>query len=161
MKRAFAHPLLFIALLAFWLLLNGSTAPGQVLLGAIVAGAGCLALVALNSNPVSFRSLRPIVPLAAAVLADVVRSNIAVARIILGAPSDRVSSFVLLPLDMTNRHGLAVLACIITATPGTCWAQFDRRSNRLLVHILDLIDEEEWIALIKRRYEGPLMEIFE
>src|SRR3546814_1018499 len=93
---------------------------------------------------------------------DLIRSNIAVARTVLSpARRDRVASFVRLPLDMRNRYGLTVLACIITATPGTMWVQFDRATNMLLVHVLDLIDEEEWIRLIKRRYERLLMEIFE
>ena len=49
----------------------------------------------------------------------------------------------------------------ITATPGTIWVQFDRNAGRLLVHVLDMIDEEAWIQLIKHRYERLLMEIFE
>ena len=38
---------------------------------------------------------------------------------------------------------------------------FDARRHRILIHVLDLIDEDEWIALIKNRYERLLMEIFE
>ena len=75
-------------------------------------------------------------------------------------PRERVSGFVTLPLELRNVHGLAVLACIITATPGTIWVQLDPARGVVLIHILDLIDEEEWVALIKRRYEAPLIEIF-
>ena len=31
----------------------------------------------------------------------------------------------------------------------------------LLLHVLDLVDEEQWSRLIKDRYERLLMEIFE
>jgi multicomponent K+:H+ antiporter subunit E len=31
----------------------------------------------------------------------------------------------------------------------------------MLLHVLDLIDETEWVQIIKQRYEKPLMEIFE
>ena len=65
-----------------------------------------------------------------------------------------------LPLELTNLHGLTILACIITATPGTLWVQQDRASNILLVHVLELVDEEAWIRLIKQRYEKALLEIF-
>ena len=161
MSRWIRHPILFVALVILWLLLSQSVTPGQVLLGAAVALLGCIAFSALSSETAVIRSVRPVLPLAAAVFVDIVRSNIAVANIILSKREDRVSAFVRLPLDMTDRHGLTILACIITATPGTCWAQFSASSNTLLVHVLDLVDETEWIALIKRRYERPLMEIFE
>lgn len=31
----------------------------------------------------------------------------------------------------------------------------------MLLHVLDLIDEDEWRRIIKERYEKRLMEIFE
>ena len=34
-------------------------------------------------------------------------------------------------------------------------------TGRLLLHVLDLVDEETWVRLIKDRYERRLMEIFE
>src|SRR3546814_15568353 len=63
------------------------------------------------------------------------------------------SGFILLPLDLRSRYGLAVLGIIITATPGTLWMQYDSARSVLLVHVLDLVDEAAWIRLIKQRYE--------
>ena len=57
--------------------------------------------------------------------------------------------------------GLTVLALIVTATPGTAWVQFQRASGSLLIHVFDLVDEDEWIRLLKTRYEALLVEIFE
>ena len=62
---------------------------------------------------------------------------------------------------MQSRTGLALLACILTSTPGTAWMEYRADNGRLLVHVLDLVDEQEWIDLIKNRYERMLMEIFE
>jgi hypothetical protein len=31
----------------------------------------------------------------------------------------------------------------------------------LLIHVLDLVDEQSWIDSIKQRYERPLLEIFQ
>jgi multicomponent K+:H+ antiporter subunit E len=96
------------------------------------------------------------------VVADIVRSNIAVARIIFGlGRRDRRSGFVRIPLEMRDRYGLTALACIITATPGTLWIEYDGETGAVLIHVLDLVDEDAWIRLIKRRYEQRLMEIFE
>ena len=97
--------------------------------------------------------------LAGIVVGDIIRSNFAVARIIL-YNKKRVAGFVKVPLDLRNINGLAILACIITATPGTIWVQFNRVDGVLLVHVLDLVDEDEWVRLIKNRYESLLMEIF-
>ena len=50
---------------------------------------------------------------------------------------------------------------IICLTPGTAWGEvsFDRSS--LLIHLFDEPDEVAFVAMVKSRYERPLMEIFE
>lgn len=159
MTRLLPHPILAAALLAMWLLVNQSLSPGNILLGAAIALAASSAMAALRLAPIRFASVRPIPRLAGIVVADILRSNLAVARIVLFG-GERTSGFVRLPLEVTNIHALAVLAIIITATPGTMWVQLDRGRNILLVHVLDLVDEEEWIAQIKGRYEHLLLEIF-
>jgi multicomponent K+:H+ antiporter subunit E len=50
---------------------------------------------------------------------------------------------------------------IVTATPGTAWAQVTADRSTLLLHVLDVDDEAAIVATIKQRYERPLMEIFE
>jgi multicomponent K+:H+ antiporter subunit E len=54
-----------------------------------------------------------------------------------------------------------VMACILTATPGTSWARLDERRSILVVHVFDLIDEQQWMERFKQRYERRLGEIFE
>ena len=63
--------------------------------------------------------------------------------------------------ELRDPYGLAVLACIITSTPGTIWVNFNSAKGTLMIHVLDLIDENVWIDTIKHRYERPLLEIFE
>jgi len=162
MKRWPPFPLLTAALVAAWLLLNESGTLGAVLLGGVLAFGVVRALTALDPPEGRFRRPRAALMLAPLVLADIVRSNIAVAKIILWpARKDRVSGFVRIPLDLRAPYGLATLACIITATPGTLWVEYDSVRNTLLLHVLDLIDEETWIETIKGRYEKRLMELFE
>jgi multicomponent K+:H+ antiporter subunit E len=162
MIRWLPFPLLTVALLVLWLLLTGSLAPGTIILGGIVAIGAALALLTLTPPKTGLRRPRAAFRLALVVLAEIVRSNWAVARIILlPATRQRKSGFVRIPLDMRNPYGLAALACIVTATPGTLWVEYDSADNTMLLHVLDLIDEEEWVRIIKGRYEKRLVEIFE
>ncbi|QJP17313.1 Na+/H+ antiporter subunit E [Starkeya sp. ORNL1] len=162
MKRVLPYPLLFLALWAMWLLLNQSVSPGQLIFGALIAFGACWAMAALGPEPARVRSPGAVIRLAGRVAVDVVRSNIAVGRIILGlAPPNRRSGFMTVPLDLTNHYGLTVLSIVLTATPGTLWMNYDSARRELLLHVLDLVDEEEWVRLIKDRYERLLIEIFE
>ena len=163
MRRIPSFPLGFVGLIVLWLLLNQALSLGQVLLGGVVAVIGLWAFTALEPPTVRVRRLGSILRLAGIVFADIVRSNIAVGRIILGLAHDhdRRSGFVEIPLELHNPYGLAALACIITATPGTLWVSFDGAKAILMIHVLDLVDEREWHRTIKGRYEKLLLEIFE
>ena len=164
MTRLLPYPLATAGLFILWLLLNGALSPGHVLLaGALALLGGGWALTALQPPKARVRRLGAMVRLFALVLADIVRSNIAVGRIVLGlvGPRERRSGFVDIPLDLRSPYGLAALACIITSTPGTLWVTFDPATGTLMLHVLDLIDDREWVEKIKGRYERLLLEIFE
>lgn len=163
MTRLLSYPLLALAFLFLWLLLVESISPGAVLLGVVlaVAGSGVLAVVGMPKGRLG--RYRAVPGFLFDVLMAIVRSNNAVARIILQprAPGARRSGFVFIPLDMRNPYGLSALACILTATPGTVWVDYDARTGTMLLHVLDLVDEETWVRTIKDKWERPLMEIFE
>jgi multicomponent K+:H+ antiporter subunit E len=162
MTRLLPASLATAGLFAAWLLLNQALSFGQILLGAAAALAGGWALTVLQPPKTQMRRLGAVLRLSSLVLADIVRSNVAVGRIILGlAGQERRSGFVDIPLELRDPYGLAALACIITSTPGTLWVSFDAVKGRLTIHVLDLIDENDWIWIIKGRYERILMEIFE
>ena len=163
MRRLLPYPLLALAFLALWLLLNESTSPGALLLGTALAVAGAAVLAGLGVPRGGAGRLRAVPGLLLDVLMEVVRSNNAVARIILqpGPPRDRRAGFVRVPLDMRSPHGLSALACILTATPGTVWVDYDAHDGTMLLHVQDLVDEESWVRTIKEKWEGRLMEIFE
>lgn len=156
-------PLLVLGLAVIWLLLNQSLAPGQIALGVLVAAA--LAWISAGLRPLQPRVRRIWlgVLLLGLVFRDIVRSNIGVARIVLGLVRDREvrSGFVQIPLDLSDPHGLAVLATIVTSTPGTVWVDLTPDGRTLTLHVLDLRDEAEWVRWIKERYERQLLRIFE
>ena len=154
--------LLWLALLAMWLLLNRTLAAGDAILGALAALAAVVALARLELPSVRLRRPRVAAVLAGLVLLDIVRSNLAVAAIVLRPGTrGRIAGFVDIPLDTHHPVSLAVLACIITATPGTAWARYDSRASIVTIHVLDLVDGAALAQGIKTRYEARLMEIFE
>jgi multicomponent K+:H+ antiporter subunit E len=162
MTRFLPFPVLTACLLVLWLLLNQALSPGHLLLGAATAVVAGWVLTALEPPRARIAKAGAAPRLLSLVLADVVRSNIAVARIILGLVGrERTSGFVNIPLELRDPYGLAALACIITATPGTLWVSFDPAMGILTIHVLDLIDESEWVRTIKGRYERLLRDIFE
>jgi multicomponent K+:H+ antiporter subunit E len=156
-------PVLTLMLVALWLLLNNTLAPRHILFAVVLA-------IALMAAAAKFRPVQPrlrrlhLVPrFVVTVLGDIVRSNFAVARIVLGLVRDRQvrSGFLDIPLELRDPHALAILAAIVTSTPGTAWAGLSPDGATLTLHVLDLMDEEAWIHTIKDRYERPLMRIFE
>ena len=160
MTRWLPHPWFALWLLVAWLLLQQSLAAPTIVLGIVLALALSWALGKLDLPRVRVRSLGTLLVLLARVFGDIVRSNIAVARIIVSPRSRITSGFVAIPLEMTHPYALALLACIITATPGTIWVSHDSARQVLVIHVLDVVDESVWIANIKRRYEQPLLRIF-
>jgi multicomponent K+:H+ antiporter subunit E len=162
MKRWMPFPLLWVALLAMWLVLAGNVAPADVLAGALAALAGVHGLAALQPPQAKLRRPLRALELAWLVQVDIVRANIAVARIVLHRGTrGTYSGFVDIPLALSNPVGLAALACIVTATPGTAWAGYDPRSGVLTLHVLDITDEQGVVDAIKDRYERRLMEVFQ
>lgn len=162
MRRWLPHPTLTVLLLAIWLVLNQSLAPGQFVIGGLL-GVGLAKVFGLLRPPrLRLRNHHKLLMLAFRVAVDVVRSNLAVATIIvLGRSRVVTSGFVSIPLRLTDPYGLVVLACIITSTPGTIWVSYDASHNVLLIHVLDLVDEDDWIRTIGDRYERLLLEVFE
>jgi multicomponent K+:H+ antiporter subunit E len=159
--RLLPYPFASAALLVLWLLLQQSVSPGHILLGSVVALVGGLALSALEPPKLHVRRWAAVLKLTGRVSADIIRSNIAVAAIIGGfARRKRVSGFVEIPIKLRDPYGLAVLACIITSTPGTVWGDFDSATGTLTIHVLDLADSNDWIRTVQERYERLLLEIF-
>jgi multicomponent K+:H+ antiporter subunit E len=155
--------LLILALTGMWLLLNTTLAVGQILLGLAVSLLMVFGFRAVRPLQPRLRRPRSAILLLWRVFTDILRSNVAVARIVLGLHGKREvhSGFLDIPLDLRDPHGLAALATIVTSTPGTVWVDLSPDGATLTLHVLDLRDEKAWIDTIKQRYERLLMEIFE
>ena len=162
MKRWLPEPRLSLALFALWLLLNTSVSAGHLLLGALIA----------ITMPWLTRSLRPRRSSASApwvalryvgeVAIDVLKSNLDVARaVVRGRRRPPASRFVVIPLELRDAGGLAVLAIVTMIVPGTLWCELSLDGRRLMLHVFEVTDEAAFIAHYKHRYERPLIQIFE
>jgi len=161
MRRLLPHPYSSAFLFVMWMLLNETISPGPALVGLVFAFLGGLALSMLAPMRIRFHRLELVPKLAGRIMLDIARSNFEVARVILRNRPDRRQGFIRIPLDVRTDSALAALACVLTATPGTAWIDFDVETGILLMHVLDLTDEEMWVRIVKERYEQPLMEIFQ
>ena len=147
-----------------WLMLNGSASMGHMVLGAVLGVVLPLATQRWRPDRPRVVRWRPMLRLACIVFADIVVSNIVVARRILGEERKITPRFIRIPLSIRDSHGLVVLAGIVTMTPGTLSADLSEDRRELLVHafhLADAADEERVVLGIRERYEAPLISIFE
>lgn len=162
MKRWLPSPMMSFVLLLFWLLLNESLEPAQILLGAMLAVV--VPLLTRPLQPLAYpRVAKPFLLLRLLVMAliEIIRSCFNVSWLILSPRRDKLNSqFIRIPLDIRNPYGLALLSCLINSTPGTVWVEILPDNYELSLHVFDLHDEQWWINTIKTQYEKPLIEIF-
>ncbi|MEL1262794.1 Na+/H+ antiporter subunit E [Pseudoxanthomonas putridarboris] len=159
-KTLFPSPGFSLVVFALWLLMVGGVAAGDLAMAAVLAVVVPLFGARLDREFARIGTLRPVPRMLAVVAWDIVRSNVEVARRILGPESAITPGFIWVPLDIRNIHGIAALTSMITLTPGTVSAALSEDRRYLLVHCFNLKDAQATIDEIKRRYEAPLMEVF-
>jgi multicomponent K+:H+ antiporter subunit E len=162
LARWLPAPVLSMVLLVVWLLLARSLDVAHWLIGILLAlsvprlVAKLLAPRVHLKHPV--RTLRYL----GLVVHDVVASNIAVAcGLLRRGRRQPLAGFVVIPLELRDPVGLAVLAMVTTIVPGTVWSELALDRSAMLLHVWEVLDEEAFIARFKARYEQPLREIFE
>ncbi len=157
--RFFAHPWLSSLLATSWLLLQHSLAPMHLLAAALI-GLSVPRLLHGFLPPAPRIRWLPALRLSGVVLWDIVVANITVARLVLG-PMDKLQpAWVTVPLTLKHPTAIALLASIITTTPGTVSCAIDEERHFMVVHALHCTDPAGLIADIQARYEQPLMAIF-
>lgn len=162
MKRFVPSPPLSCTLFVVWLLLHQSLHATTLLSGAVMAIV--VPLITQGLRPATVRMRKPGVALRLArdALIDMLVSALNVARLVLTRRNAHLNGyFVQIPLELRDPNGLAVLAMIMCLTPGTAWGELSFDRSTLLIHVFDLVDEEEFVKNVKQRYELPLLEIFQ
>jgi multicomponent K+:H+ antiporter subunit E len=62
---------------------------------------------------------------------------------------------------VTHPHAIALLASIVSIVPGSVSIALSSDTRTLLLHVLHVENEEQFVARIKQRYERPLMDVLE
>lgn len=159
--RLLPMPLHSLLLFAVWLLLNNTLAPGHLVLAAFLAIAIPLLTRGMQDPQPKFRKPWVALRYVLMVLGDIVVANFEVAILVLGPAKKLNPAFIAIPLSIEHDLPITLLSSTVSLTPGTVSAEISEDKKWLYVHVLNLTDKDALIALIKQRYEQPLMEIFE
>jgi multicomponent K+:H+ antiporter subunit E len=162
LKKLVPAPVMSAVLAALWLVLARSASPGHLVIG--VALGFLVPIMTANLRPSTVHVRRPLIVVRFALLVayDVLHSNVLVARdVIFWRRRRPQSAFVVIPLDLRDPLGLAVLAMVTTVVPGTVWSELALDRSALMLHVWDVADEASFVARYKSRYEKPIRGIFE
>lgn len=158
--RWLPHPLLSLCLLGLWLMLVNQLSVGHLLLGSVLGWLIPLITRVFWIHPPHIEHPWLLCKFLLLVLGDIVVANLQVARLILNPRSQLRPAFVEIPMLLEDELALTMLASIISLTPGTVSADLSDDRRTLLLHCLNVPDEEALVAEIKQRYEAPLREVF-
>ncbi|WP_347453480.1 Na+/H+ antiporter subunit E [Acinetobacter thermotolerans] len=159
LRRWFPHPLVSVIVGISWAMLNHSLDTGTLVTSIFLA----ILIPRLIRPFIDYTPnihWLPAIRLFFVVIWDVIVANIKVAILVLGPTKNLHPKWFRVPLDTEHEEVNALLAMIITTTPGTVSAGIDQDRGDILVHALSTDDEAAEIETIKQRYERPLIEIF-
>ena len=159
LRRWFPHPLVSVIVGISWAMLNHSLDAGTLLTALFLAVLIPRMVFRFIDYTPNIHWL-PAIRLFFVVIWDVIVANIKVAILVLGPTKNLHPKWFRVPLDTEHEEVNALLAMIITTTPGTVSAGIDQDRGDILVHALSTDDEAAEIETIKQRYERPLIEIF-
>src|SRR5919108_1985431 len=151
--------LLNLILALTWAALQGELNAINLVIGFAVGGATIYLFRRMFFGPLYFRKLALGVKLLLVFVKELVKSNIAVLRVVI-SPRLRVRSGVIaLPTELTNEIALTMLANMITLTPGTLTLDISPDRRYLYVHTLNLDDPEGVKREIQKAFEVYLREL--
>jgi multicomponent K+:H+ antiporter subunit E len=150
-----------LLLALFWLLLVNELSVAQGVLGLALGAAVAAATAVLRAPRLRVHRPGAALQLLAVFMYDIVVANLAVARAALSPRMPIRPQFVHVPLDIEEPGAAALLAAMVTLTPGTVSVDLDLRRRILRVHGLLVDDEARAAATIKTRYEARIREIFQ
>ena len=159
-RLGFPQPWLSVALFVVWQFLADGVSGASVVMGTILAV--IIPQITHRFWPDSPKMHKPwvLIRYLTVVIYDIIVASISVAILILNPRRPR-PAFVSYPLTLDHPLGITMLASTISLTPGTVSTDVSDDGSLLLIHALDVDDNEELIRTIHQRYEKPLMEMFQ
>ena len=151
--------LLNLILALTWAALQGELSAINVASGFVVGAAIIYIFRRMFFRPLYFRKTRLGVTLALVFIKELVKSNIAVLRVVLSARQQVRSGVIAVPTELTSDLALTMLANMITLTPGTLTLDISEDRRYLFVHTLNLDDPEDVKREIRMAFEVYLREL--
>lgn len=90
---------------------------------------------------------------------ELVLSSVAVARAAFARKPQTSSAIIAMPITLRTDLGIAVLANLVTLTPGTCSLHVSDDRRTLFIHALDAADAASVIAGIRTSFEDRIRRI--
>ncbi|MGH8067012.1 MAG: Na+/H+ antiporter subunit E [Candidatus Entotheonellia bacterium] len=151
--------LLNLSLALTWAALQGELSAINVASGFLVSAAIIYIFRRMFFRPLYFRKTRLGVTLALVFIKELIKSNIAVLRVVISRRPYVRSGVVAVPTELTNDLALTMLANMITLTPGTLTLDISADRRYLFVHTLNLDDPEDVKREIRMAFEVYLREL--
>lgn len=70
------------------------------------------------------------------------------------------AGFHLIPFAPMHPQGVALLAAMVSLTPGTTVIDINAENGEILIHMLDTRNADEAVAAIRSTFEAPLLTLF-
>ena len=151
--------LLNLMLALTWAALQGELDTSNLVIGFLISAALIYLFRRMFFRPSYFRKVALALTMTLVFIKELLKSNIAVLRIVF-SPRARVRSGVIaVPTELTNNVALTMLANMITLTPGTLTLDISPDRRYLYVHTLNLDDPEDVKQEIHKAFEVYLREL--
>lgn len=149
-------------LTVLWAAVTGGFALPNLLLGAVLAGLVTYLLRDRAATPGIWRRLRAALSLAGLFFYELMVSAVRVALLVLTPRLDArlKPAIVAFPLSVTRDAEIALLANLITLTPGTLSVDVSEDKRFLFVHALTVEDRQALIAEIASGFEARVKAVF-
>lgn len=159
-RFGFPRPYLSLSLFLVWQLLQGEFSGASVVMGLILGWALPLLTASLWPDNPPLRKPWRLLPYLLRVGWDIITASFSVAGLVLNVRRSPQPAFVSYPLTLKHPMAISILASTISLTPGTVSADVSDDESTLLIHALDVDDDQTLINAIRERYEKPLQEMF-
>lgn len=154
--------LLLNTLLALaWIALTGAFTPTNLFIG-FALGYAVLAMTRRLMAPSGYFTKVPlVVSFALFFLWELLQASVRMALTVLSPRLDIRPAVVAVPLDVRSNTAIALLANLITLTPGTLYLDVSADRRVMYVHTIHVDDLDEFRRAIKDGFERRVMEILE
>lgn len=148
---------LFLALI--WAMMTTGFTLGQLVVGFIFSYFLLWFLRPLVGGSVYFQKVRQVLTFGAFFIKELIVANLRVAYHVITPKSFFKPGVIAVPLEEMSDLEAALLANIITLTPGSFSVDISSDRKVLYVHVMDVDDADRVRQEIKDQYEKPVLEV--